>query len=59
MNIQVKVIPKHNREFLQMALDIIKEGKQEDGCLAYQLHKDMEEENTYNIETKWESEMQA
>lgn len=55
MDIRVKVHPRHLLEFIQVASTILKDGKKEDGCTAYLLHRDMEDSYLFNFETRWES----
>lgn len=55
MDMKVEVHQKHLLEFLQIALAVVKDGKKEEGCYEYVLHRDMEDSNVFHFETRWKS----
>ena len=55
LSVQIEIHSIHQQEFLQIASDIVKNAKTEDGCVSYQLHKNMEKDYSYTIETEWKT----
>lgn len=54
-SIEVKLSPTHQREFLQVVLKIIKEGRQEEGITSYNLQRDMENDYHYELNSEWQN----
>jgi quinol monooxygenase YgiN len=50
---EIKLSPSHQREFLQVGLKIMQEGRLENGNEGYNLQRDMEKDFHYELQSEW------
>jgi quinol monooxygenase YgiN len=51
----INVLPDKHKEVLQTLLSLIEPPGKETGCLSYGIFSDIEDENVFNLISKWES----
>jgi quinol monooxygenase YgiN len=54
LNVEVLLLPNHQREFLQVALKLVNEGRMHAKNESYHLHRDMEKDYYYEMHSKWQ-----
>ena len=56
ITIKVAVPEEKQTEFLQTGVDIVRNARNETGCLEAHIHRDLENENSFHMVMEWESQ---
>ena len=56
---QLRIVIKENKldEFIESLLSMLDDFRNEEGCLDFNLYRDLEKENTYGVIADWKSQL--
>ena len=53
LSVEIVLSPAHQREFLQVVIKIVKEGREEEGNHSYNLQRNVEKDYHFELQSEW------